>query len=1212
MEKLNYTYHNTFYYISGLDIELPCEYTLYCSPGSAVEYDMDLTLSAKVAYDNGKYASDQLIGSAVVKRPGAYLDTLSAYVNREEIQVSGRAQPFEEVTVFDNDVLVGGAAADKWGEWTAQVTLSGVSAADATTHILTSRSASGEESDELWILHDSDGPQLTSFTMTWTEWGTRTINVGDPYTFYGSAMRDVTFTAVIDNPDALEVMTEWGPNVKAVTKVFTTDGEIRFLPMTQDGDTFTGRVDTALRDSVTYAELMYVPAAEETAVTAETVETVAPVSTSELDGLVPDSGSVEALTPADDWSVTFDGDVPTLSGNTEGLSSDEFQQAADNLRQKGFQIRSITMMHDVSGTEHSTLAWLNSIYEQRLADETDHDVVYTFAGALDSKEAFDNAVENIRKIAVDTHGTGEGILPFRITDAAGHTVYRFILTDAWTYEGETTYTYFIYAIFLESTEGGKTAYTANIYVQLAEDFVGYFRLPAGDDPEVTGLLSEPGELYTDSSLTRLMGHLTTGTSSGISSDNGPMYGYPADRQDLKEMEASASGPPPKPSEKYYGKFDLNKVESYTQKQQNMLEDVTANGSGMFGLVGDGAGWIGNALGVASYIKTIERRSRYSGYVSDMRDEIWNLETKPCFSALNSTQKSLVKKLIREIDQAWAGYQLSCFSANLTDLGINLAAIGGGLSGFTWKKGAALAAGVYTSGKVNGSANDKVFNRFVEKYEHSYKTIDSMYRNAAASTGNPDCKKDEKSKHSNTNKVRTSEGGPIPQNNDPSGVVYEGVIQNPVEGAKVTLYYAANSAGNIVREGTTVNAETGKKTGTGSVEPGNAVSNLKAAEDVRYLLPQEAVQLTGENGRFSWGVPEGLWYVTAQYAGLEGNSNADKAAKVSVSGLTLDGEAVTNLLPVLPVQLDVNIPLVDATAPVVEDMRFTEEGIYVTFSKYMEDMAGDNTSVLTAGNYVLTDAEENPVALTVISEVQGNTPDNLRGAEAKTFTKTVHLTPAGGSFPAGELTLTVAGTVTSYAGTAMGLNCVETAQVSPMVQLGKPTFGLASGTTVQRGDTVSISLPADAPEGARICYTTDGSDPAAGKVYDGPVAVTDDMTIRAVAVCTGWQSSDAASASFTVAKAKTSEEIQGSVTVSVTDGGLSARVVPPFRETFAAGFCAAYDKDGKMLAVQPLSNAGGEQTLTLPCDAGKACTVKVFLLDSKSCPVTKPLTWIKSE
>ena len=49
--------------------------------------------------------------------------------------------------------------------------------------------------------------------------------------------------------------------------------------------------------------------------------------------------------------------------------------------------------------------------------------------------------------------------------------------------------------------------------------------------------------------------------------------------------------------------------------------------------------------------------------------------------------------------------------------------------------------------------------------------------------------------------------------------------------------------------------------------------------------------------------------------------------------------MTKLLPVLPVQLDANIPLADNSAPVVEAVKYTTEGIYVTFSKYMTDTGG---------------------------------------------------------------------------------------------------------------------------------------------------------------------------------------------------------------------------------------------------------------------------------
>ncbi|MBQ1334438.1 MAG: hypothetical protein IIY34_03715, partial [Clostridia bacterium] len=142
MDKLSYIYHTDAYSISGLDIELPCEYTIYCTPGS-LDLDMDVTLTADVSYDGGSVRLDnQTVGSAIVKRPGAYLDTLSTYVNRDTVTVSGRARPEEEVTVFDNGTGAGKAAADRWGDWTAEVKLSGVSETEPSIHILTSVSAS--------------------------------------------------------------------------------------------------------------------------------------------------------------------------------------------------------------------------------------------------------------------------------------------------------------------------------------------------------------------------------------------------------------------------------------------------------------------------------------------------------------------------------------------------------------------------------------------------------------------------------------------------------------------------------------------------------------------------------------------------------------------------------------------------------------------------------------------------------------------------------------------------------------------------------------------------------------------------------------------------------------------------------------------------------------------------------------------------------------
>ena len=1098
-DKLSYAYHTDSYRMSGIDIELPCEYTIYCIPGS-LELDMDVTLSADVNYNGGSTRQYyQLIGNAIVKRPGAYLDTLSTYVNRDTVMVSGRALPNEEVTVFDNGAGAGKAVADRWGDWTAEVTLTDVSDTGSTVHILTSLSASGEESDELWVFHNPEGPQLTSFTMTWTEHVTKTINVGEPYNFYGSSMRDVSFDAVFDNPDALEIMSEWGEDVKAVTKVFTNDGEIRFLPMTQSGDTFTGTVDTALRDSITYAELMYIPRSEPEEWDANTVETVAYDRTMDASEIAPDTGSVEELTSEDDWSVTFDGNVPTFSGNDDGLDAAAFARAADGAAQRGLKLNYIRMKHDVSGADNGTIAWLNAIHNERMADEGEDTLIFNFSGQLASEAAFNNAKSNIQKIAEDTHGT-ENVLPYQITDDAGHTVYRYIITDAWQEDGEIAYcTYFINASFMiDRSDPSDVSYYVFMTAQLTKDFYGY--LINLNEPK-----AELRESDTEASLA--YAEYSEGQS-------GPAYGWPQEHTyENNPLEGYGSGE--HTPDEFHGEFDFDEQESYYQQESNS-ESALGYGSAGFGTAGVGpCGTIGTLLGLPAWAQANQRRERYRNYVKDMKREINEvLPNNPCYQALSETQLSTFKEQLHIFETTCNRFDFSSGAAELTDVAIVGASVWGGFAKLGWKAGAKLALGSFATGTVINTSCSNAMREVATEYVKTYKMIDSMCRARASQMRDPNCKKDEKSSSSSSSSTpRTSDGKPTPQNNDPSGVVYEGVIENPVSGAQVTLYYAADSYGNIVKEATTTDSATGRKTGTGNIEFGKTITGLNAADDVRFLMPQEAVQITGEDGRFGWGVPEGLWFVSAEYAGLSGTSVGDTAATVTVSGVTLNGLNVTKLLPVLPVQLEVNIPIVDETAPEVEDVLYTSEGIYVTFTKYMEDTANGAASVLYAANYTLSNDGGDITGFTVEAAVQGHTPANIAGEAVRTYTKTVLIAPASGSAFEGDVTLSVAGTVESYAGTPMGEQYTGTGTAADKEKLAAPVLSPASGE-VERGSAVTVT----APEGATVYYTTDGSTPTTeSPVCDGSIAIKGDMTIKAIAVKAGFNDSAVASGTYTTPK-----------------------------------------------------------------------------------------------
>ena len=90
--------------------------------------------------------------------------------------------------------------------------------------------------------------------------------------------------------------------------------------------------------------------------------------------------------------------------------------------------------------------------------------------------------------------------------------------------------------------------------------------------------------------------------------------------------------------------------------------------------------------------------------------------------------------------------------------------------------------------------------------------------------------------------------------------------------------------------------------------------------------------------------------------------------------------------------------------------------------------------------------------------------------------------------------------------------MTTASYNFNTQTSLPTFSPAAGsyTTTQ---TVTIS---DSTSGATIYYTTNGSTPTTGSTkYTGPITVTSNTVINAIAVLSGLTNSNVASASYTI-------------------------------------------------------------------------------------------------
>ncbi|MBE6862929.1 MAG: carboxypeptidase regulatory-like domain-containing protein, partial [Ruminococcus sp.] len=120
--------------------------------------------------------------------------------------------------------------------------------------------------------------------------------------------------------------------------------------------------------------------------------------------------------------------------------------------------------------------------------------------------------------------------------------------------------------------------------------------------------------------------------------------------------------------------------------------------------------------------------------------------------------------------------------------------------------------------------------------------------------------------------------------DPSGIVYEAVKSNHISGAEMTVYYL-------------------------DVETNEAV--LWNAEDYEQANPI----YTNSEGAYAWDVPEGKWKVVCELEGYE----------------TQESE----WLDVPPVQTEVDFSLVSYEAPSIKSVEHAENGIVVTFTKFMD-------------------------------------------------------------------------------------------------------------------------------------------------------------------------------------------------------------------------------------------------------------------------------------
>ena len=204
--------------------------------------------------------------------------------------------------------------------------------------------------------------------------------------------------------------------------------------------------------------------------------------------------------------------------------------------------------------------------------------------------------------------------------------------------------------------------------------------------------------------------------------------------------------------------------------------------------------------------------------------------------------------------------------------------------------------------------------------------------------------------------------------DPSGYVYEAVPSNRLEGVTATCYYKDSIQNEY-----------------GDWEVKEQLWNAGEFEQVNP-------QLTDNAGKYGWDVPMGMWQVRYAKDGYEATKS--------------------EWLPVPPPQLEVNIPMVQRTAPEVKTAHAYQDGVELLFTKYMQP------ELLTPEQLkvkVVRGGKE-----TLLSDVKVELLNEEAAAKGDTTTYASHLrlTSVTGWKDADEVLLIVNHRVKSYCGVPM--------------------------------------------------------------------------------------------------------------------------------------------------------------------------------------------------
>ena len=299
--------------------------------------------------------------------------------------------------------------------------------------------------------------------------------------------------------------------------------------------------------------------------------------------------------------------------------------------------------------------------------------------------------------------------------------------------------------------------------------------------------------------------------------------------------------------------------------------------------------------------------------------------------------------------------------------------------------------------------------------------------------------------------------PVQKIHDPSGYVYEAVFSNRVEGATVTTYY---------RE-----------------DDGTAV--LWDAED----YDQQNPLITDGEGFYAWFVPEDEWKVVAEKEGYKTTDTTDIYSQTHMrdgrTDITADGWH-----EVLPVQLEVHIPMESTGAPTVDSAVAYGDGIGIRFSQYMKEETVSVTVTQQGRTFSGSELE--------LVWTDSELSDHYYG---RTFASRLTVLRADGGEWEGSVTLTVNGI--NYAGTAM------TSRSETLEVLSVPAaIDVPADVWVRHGCKESVTLTVTDRNGTAVKGAQVAATSADGYVSAEVSGVTDEngrVTLTVSGDFVGWDS-----------------------------------------------------------------------------------------------------------